>query len=345
MTAYIEVVNGMGQFASARTPGWHLLGQTKEDGYLDMDEMLDMSGTRWPVWKIPIIGHHLTENGITSVESDTHAMTVREDPEKPGQLRQLGIVGKDYKVFQNDESAWFGRGLLATDEAIGETAGSLMGGKRVFYSFRLKDVLMVGGRDPVASYLGVYTSHDGSIAYTVMLTDIRMVCYNTVTMALGTAKYKWVLRHTKHADLAASQKKVQEILGLAGAYRKGFAAKADRMIDTPLTKARFEKIITEEFGPKEDAAKRGLTLWEQQRDRLLYLFSNAETQENIRDTAWAGYNAVVEYQDYYRNVPKVAEENQQAAQFARALDTSMDDKKAIRDPKAVMLRRMLTLAA
>jgi phage/plasmid-like protein (TIGR03299 family) len=345
MTAFIEVVNGIGSFASARTPGWHLLGHTKEDGYLDMDEMLRLSRADYEVVKLPLTAHAVSLKGVTTIQSTTHAMTARQHPERPNELQELGIVGIDYKVFQPREAAEFGYGLLATQKAVGETAGVLHDGKRVFFSFRLNDVLMVGGRDPIATYLGIYTSHDGSIAYTAMLTDVRIVCQNTVNMALASAKYKWTLRHTKHADLSANKDRALEILGLATAYREQFAANAEKMISTTLTKAQFEEIITKEFGPKDTAKKRGLTLWEQQRDRLLTLFAVSETQEEIRNTAWAGYNAIVEYQDWYRTVPKVAEEDQQAAQFVRSVETAMDDKKAKEDPKAVMLRRMLSLAA
>lgn len=77
---------------------------------------------------------------------------------------------------------------------------------------------------------------------------------------------------------------------------------AERMIQTSLTKAQFNKIITAEFGAEADASKAVQTRRGNVVEQMMTLFAEAGTQKGVRNTRWAGYNAITEYADHFQPV-------------------------------------------
>lgn len=143
-------------------------------------EIQDMIGsTNWPA-----------QPKLQTIKS--HVATARSDNGD-----QLGVVTNDYTVVQNLEAFRFLDHL--TEDPNGpkyETAGSLHGGRTVWALAKVQGIIEVAGVDPVANYLFVKTSHDGSGAFTVAWTPIRIVCQNTLNMALGSMKLSFRFVHT-----------------------------------------------------------------------------------------------------------------------------------------------------
>jgi len=107
-------------------------------------------------------------------------------------------VGADYSVLQNHQLAIIASSLGKEGEAKVESAGSLLGGRKVFFCLK-GDTLDIGRKgDIVHQFILLANSHDGTMSTTVLPTSIRVVCQNTLTMALGGAStvgaYRW--RHT-----------------------------------------------------------------------------------------------------------------------------------------------------
>lgn len=318
--------DGSGSFVSARKNAWHLLGTVKKDGYLSLDEMLSVPRADYEVFSLPArsileVGGVVVDEAVNP--SKKHTCRIHPDT---GKLQILGTVGTEYTIIQNRDAFRFGQVLLNTQKAVGETAGVLDDGRRAFCSFRLPQVINVGGVDPVIQYLVIYTGHDGTVAYTAMDTMIRVVCQNTMNMALRGASHKWKLSHTKHAKL--DEEKARKVLGLSAAYQEEFTRTAEALVNTRLTNQMFEEIITANWGPEDNASKNAQTRWDDKRDQLMRLFKTADTQANIRGTAWAGYNAIVEYADWGTPVRNTATVDVERAQFARSLDGGVDDVKA-----------------
>ena len=83
-----------------------------------------------------------------------------------------------------------------TDDLLGagvsyETAGSLQGGRKVWLLARMPHRYIIAG-DEIAPYLVVMNSHDGSSGIKVAMTPIRVVCQNTLNLALDSAKRIWI---------------------------------------------------------------------------------------------------------------------------------------------------------
>ena len=103
----------------------------------------------------------------------------------------MGVVSDRYRIVQNEEAFQF------TDDLLGEgvtyeTAGSLQGGKKVWMLAKLPEKYIIAG-DEVTPYLVFFHSHDGSSGVKVAMTPVRVVCQNTLNLALGTAKRIWTV--------------------------------------------------------------------------------------------------------------------------------------------------------
>lgn len=105
----------------------------------------------------------------------------------------LGIVGPDYKIVQNAEAFSF------MDQVLGEgvtyeTAGALKGGRRVWVLAHIPGEYKFV-EDKADPYILFSTTHNGSGAIKVCLTPIRVVCMNTLNLAIKTATRSWSIVH------------------------------------------------------------------------------------------------------------------------------------------------------
>ena len=137
----------------------------------------------------------------------------------------LGVVGKNYKVVQNEDAFAF------TDELVGdgrnvtyETAGELDGGKLVWMLARLPQVIIVD--DEVDNYLLFSNSHDGTKAVRCCITPVRVVCKNTLNLALRTAKRSW--RYIHAGNIMTRLEDAKKTLIYADKYMKELAKEIGR---------------------------------------------------------------------------------------------------------------------
>src|SRR5690606_36992227 len=159
-----------------------------------------------------------------------------ESDEKP-----LGVVGGDYKIFQNEDVFSFFDTVVDDGDAKYETAGSLQGGAKVFLTAKIGEQFLINGEDAHDMYLLMTTSHDGTQSFRAATTMIRAVCQNTVTMALNNAKSKWSLRHK--TDLKGKAQEARETLGLTFKYQAAFEEEVAALMAVEVEKDKFERMI------------------------------------------------------------------------------------------------------
>jgi hypothetical protein len=159
------------------------------------------------------------------------------------------------------------------------------------------------------------------------------VCANTQSAALRNHESSFSIRHTRNAKAAVQA--ARDALGLTFTYVDAFQVEAERLIQQTMTDAAFDALIDATFGKAEaNATKRVRETERRRRSRLHWLFADAETQAGIRDTAWAGYQAVAEYVDHYAPVRTKGDE--QTARAARVLTSD--------DPNRIKRRAWTALA-
>lgn len=158
---------------------WHELG-TPLPRPADMHEALKAGGLNWEVGMIPIAPVDDSNNVIRQRQA-----VVRLDraPGHPG--RVIGVVHPGFVPLQNAEGAQLFDSLLGRGERVYHTGGYLKNGEKVWLLARLPGEIKLNGNDVVEPYLLFSNSHDGSTGIDIRLTTIRVVCQNTLSMALG----------------------------------------------------------------------------------------------------------------------------------------------------------------
>ena len=217
-----------------------------------------------------------------------------------GGLGYLGDVGRAHTTIQNEDQIAI-MDLFATEAgATFETAGIAKGGRRTFITMKLPGHYRVGGVDLIDNYVAGINSHDGA-ANILMVTPVRFGCMNMLNVALGNNSCVIKTRHTRHA-VARLREEVLGLLDKTFIYLDEFNQTAEKMADTTLTQARFEEILVAEFGASADAAKSAQTRAESKIEDILDLFSVSNTNSGIRETVWAGFNALTEWAEHYAPV-------------------------------------------
>ena len=88
-------------------------------------------------------------------------------------------------MFQNHAAFEFFDAIVQDKLAIYETAGALKGGRHIWMLARLPKTLRAAGDDEIRPYVLLANSHDGTRALRMIPTTIRVVCPNTLNLALG----------------------------------------------------------------------------------------------------------------------------------------------------------------
>lgn len=290
-------LNGEASFASFREPAWHGLG-TVFDHEVTTSEMLSLA--KLDNWNVRLEEIPLPD---TFVSEKNNFFVARSNPFIDGQNDVLGIVGERYHTLQNEELFTFGDNLL-DGGGRWETAGSIKGGRQVFGALALERETILdpnGVSDKVNTYLLVNTSHDGSVSIMASVTPVRVVCANTLNMAIGRGnrniKQSFRIRHTQTAEGRVAV--AREALGLANAYMDEFDKMAQEMIQTEITNDKFQDILRAVYPMPETNAKGSMSKW-QNKIELIEDIYTGQFNDTISGTAWGALNGITERLDWFR---------------------------------------------
>lgn len=318
MAHEIETHGNRAAAVFARKDAWHKLGTTLTDVFTAEEAMRVGRLGGWNVRKTPLTTVDLHADGVSTFEVPGHFATVRTNP-FTGASEPLGVVGEGYRPIQNEDHCEILNRLVDDSGAIFDTAGSLRGGRQVFVSLRLPETMRIAGTDEIDVNIVALNSHDGTSAFRLLVTPVRVVCANTQAAALANHSASISIRHT--ASATARVAAARDALGLTFAYVQAFQAEAEAMIQQAMTDAQFHALTVEVFGtPQRDAGPRTLIAHRDRQRTLMSLWGDAATQAAIRHTAWAGYQAVAEYVDHYS--PVWTRQDKVTARAARVLTTT-----------------------
>jgi phage/plasmid-like protein (TIGR03299 family) len=290
-------------FALRGTPAWHNLANRifSQDEMVSTQLMLDEAKlSNWNVSLSPVADY------IPESWNDTSGAqyVTRTNPFNGG-TDVLSVVGSRYKVVQNEELFSFADNIL-DGSCAWESAGSLKNGKVVFGSLTVPREMVLdpqGANDKTKLYLIVWTSHDGSVAVQAAITPVRVVCQNTLNLAMKSAKQSFKIRHTQTAD--GKIQIARETLGLALGYFDVFEKEAQELFKQEITDVEFSKLIRTIYPkPEESASKLAKTKWDNKVILIDELYHNSPTNANIKGTKWGAFNALTERLDYFRPTRK-----------------------------------------
>ena len=312
MSHDLEIQDGKVAFALRGEPAWHNLANVlfDKDAHINTTQMLDSALlSNWDIQLLEV------ENPAGYNNDKPNYFVTRTNPFGNGK-DILGVVGKRYKVVQNEQLFEFGDNLL-DGGASWESAGSIKGGRLVFGSLVIPKEFTLdpqGANDTTKTYLLVHTSHDGSVSLQASITPVRVVCQNTLNLALGAVKQSFKLRHTQSID--GKLQVAREALGLTFQYMDNFEAEAKSLFETSVTDKKFYDIITAIYPKPNKDKKAQYTKWENNISLVNDIYFDSPTQTNIKGTAWGVFNALTERIDYFGMTRKG--ETGQQIKFANA---------------------------
>ena len=300
MAHALEEMNGEVAFALRGEPAWHGLANVlfDKDEHINTTSMLDSA--KLSNWNIQL---EEIQNPTNYRSHKSSYYVTRTNPFDNG-TDILGVVGEKYKVVQNESLFEFGDNLL-DGGASWESAGSIKNGTVVFGSLVIPKEFTLdpdGANDKTKTYLLVHTSHDGSVSVQASITPVRVVCQNTLNLALGSVKQSFKLRHT--ATVEGKIQVAREALGLTFRYMDDFEKEAKALFETAVTDLEFNKIITAIYPKPDELNKQGLTVWSSKIDLINDLYFDSPTNANIKGTAWGVFNTLTERLDYFRGERK-----------------------------------------
>lgn len=279
----------------SRGAAWHALGQNVSEAQT-WEQAMQLAGLDWEVNKIQL--KHPISNELINAWG-----TFRSDNDC-----FLGTVGSIYEPIQNKYQFDFVDALLEMESgAHYETAGALGNGERVFCLAKIGDGIDLHGiGDRHEIYLLFTTSHDGRSSAKVLLTSVRVVCMNTLLMALSRDGKKAVtIRHTKNAQEKLDQAK--KLIGAEKPTRERLKEKLEILANRQLRRANLEDVLNKIF-PKDKDDK---NFTAQSQTAIIEILNRFESNDNdafpeIRGTAYNLLNAFTEYTDHFRPVRETA---------------------------------------
>lgn len=281
---------------SVRQVPWHGLGQVVQEAP-DSEQALILAGLNWAVEQRPIF--QPTASGMVQVPNFFANTRVTDE-------KVLGVVGAKYKVLQNREAFGFMDGMLG-DGVRYDTAGSLQGGREVWMCAKLPEVFRLAGGDETEAYVIVTNRHDGWAGIRALVAPIRVVCKNTLNLALRSAKRSWTTKHT--GNINAKLDEAKQTLGLARNYMAELMNTADILANMKLAENDWNAIVKKLVPVPEDAKNESTIERAKERQEDLRKMIYADDLANYVDrgrkvTGWAVVNAVADFADHAEPVRK-----------------------------------------
>jgi phage/plasmid-like protein (TIGR03299 family) len=276
----------------ARETPWHGIGVVTPDA-LTAADAIKLGGLDWEVEKQPIAIKQpvLAEDG-TVIEDEYKYVDIENRFALTRDIDQqvMAIVSDVYNPFQNREAFTFMDNLVDSGDAKYETALSLRGGRVVALTMHVPMDVMINGEDRHEAYLLLRTTHDGSGRISVYVVMVRVVCMNTLTLAISGASHSWGVTHT--ADVRGKISEARDSLGMTFKYAEEFKKVGNRLTGLEVTDDEIIKFLEKEMPIR---AKRD--------DEIEGIVETMRTSDNIanyRGTAWGALNAMSEYQEHVK---------------------------------------------
>ena len=273
MSAEVETMMFVG-----RERPWHGLGTMVEEAP-DSREALIAAGLDWDVVQRPVF----TQDGV---KVPGYFANVRQ---QDGSI--LGVVTSRYKVVQNRDAFGFTDALLG-DGVRYETAGSLMGGRKTWILAKLPTRYIIQG-EQILPYLVFSNTHDGSGAIKIAMTPIRVVCNNTLNLALDTADRSWSIHHT--GDIAAKLEDARETLFMAEDYMNELGKGFEDLSRKRLTDAAVDEFIKELLPIADDASETTEKNILRLRKDVATRYFDAPDLQGLRKNGYRFINAVSDF--------------------------------------------------
>lgn len=262
---------------SVREKPWHGLGTIVKEAPTS-EEALRLAGLDWDVVQSPIYTNHGKVEGYKANIRSTDRQV-------------LGVVSDRYRIVQNTEAFSF------TDELLGqgvryETAGSLMGGRKVWLLARLPREFIIAG-ERISPYLVFSNTHDGSGAVRVAVTPIRVFCNNTLNLALSTAARSFSMVHT--GDVKEKVSEAKQTLFMADNYMENLGREFERLRKQKISDQQVREYIDQLLPIEPGASSVTVKNMKKLRNDMAMRYFDAPDLKGVGNNAYRFINAVSDF--------------------------------------------------
>lgn len=289
-----------------RYPAWEHIYRPLESAtpITDYRVMLDKAGLNWPVESVEVPTPKLDN----FVRLSPVYETVAAIPQADGTVSNVsfGMSGERRKDGQVSNAQGFSFLQSLRDGDRWEAAGHFRGGRLVFGTIELGGEIVLdpkGSNDRIKKYLVIALGHDGKYGVKGGRTGIRVVCQNTLQMAVSGADQSFSFRHTStvHDRMAAMAEEWRK----TNVYFDRLDEEAQALFAKSVSDAKFKDLVTKRIFPKpeDDKGKASLTRWETRVGKVMQAW-NADKNAPIKGTAWGAFQALTEANQWGRNVQK-----------------------------------------
>ncbi len=303
MAAEVETM-----FYVRETP-WHGLGKRVSEAP-SSKEALILAGLNWKVKQEPI---------YTSKKEEIigYKANVRNTDRKV-----LGVVTDRYKAIQNEEAFAFTDALLGEGVKY-ETAGSLQDGRKVWLLARMPQEYIISG-ERISPYLVFSNTHDGTGAVKVCATPIRVVCNNTLNLALATAKRSWTMVHT--GDIRGKLQEAQDTLFKAQDYMDKLGVAFDELRMKKLSDKKVMEYIQILLPIENGTSAQQVRNMNKLREDMKMRYFDAPDLKNLGKNGYRFINAVSDFATHSEPLRKTS--NYKENLFSRTMDGNVMIDKA-----------------
>lgn len=282
----MSITNVETMFDKRKAP-WAGLGADVK-GSRSTNEVLSLAGLDWQVLQENIYDDHFGR-------IDGYKANIRDKDR-----RVLGVVTDKYHIVQNDEAFAFTEALVSEGLEF-ETAGSIKNGKTVWIQGRLPHEYIING-DNITPYICFTNTHDGSAAVKVCLTPIRVVCQNSLNLALKTTPRCWSMIHK--GNVLGKMEEARTTLFRAEEYMNSLGEGIDQLqrIRIPESKVLeyIDILIPED---QKDSRKRQKNI-KRLRDDLKMRYFDAPDLKYLDNNAYRFVNAVSDFATHAEPIRK-----------------------------------------
>ena len=268
---------------------WHQLGRVVS-GTVTAAEAIKLAQMDWTVRKVPVFVD--IDGEMKLVEKNKGI--IRNDNKLP-----LAIVKGRYCPIQNEEAFTFFDEIVGSGQAVYETAGTLDEGRQIWIMAKLPDTVYLNPKDKHDKWAMLCSSHDGSRSVWMQLVSVRVVCQNTLSIALAGATNQIKIRHT--VNYKTRKEEAQRTLDIAAGYFNRLDLVLKRLNEIPCPEP-LARTYTENLFPATEDEKTGIlkvsTRTQNIRDSVMALYQRG--RGNFGQTRYDFLNGVAEYVSHGR---------------------------------------------
>lgn len=294
---------------------WHGLGRRLEEP-ATLDEALEVGGLNWEVGEVDLMTTDTPPSPVPRRKA-----IVRCDRPPGDERRVLGVVHRGFSPVQNREAGLLFDAIFGHGKRVYHTGGYLGGGETVWLLARLDRTITVGRDDIVQPYALMANSHDGSMAFNIRLTTIRVVCQNTLSLAMRQRlglEFRRPHRGAFVDHARAAQEYFEATMRELHEAEASFVLLSKRRCRDEKLNEILLALIPDPPRPRNaDRNPSVMKAWRTKVDaavaaraRIKELTTSGKGQdmEGSKGTFWGALNAILEYVDHHQKVdqPRIA---------------------------------------